>query len=721
MAIKYTFKGSSLTLAFGLLLICGVAVSASISASILRTQEIELWRSQMNNYTLTLAEHTYQTMLSAYMALDGIAENIRAEGADSPKVFRQVSASEKIHRMLKDKTESLPMVDVASIIAGNGDVINFTRSFPAPAINVAERDYFIGQCKASGAADFISNSVRNKGNGKWVFYISRRINDSRGNMLGLAVVGISVDAFNRFYEKLGQNLGDGASVSLFRRDLSLLARWPLKDELMGKMNTIGSTYTIITRMKKDHDVILTSQPRFSENNRQVARLGAARIVHDFPLIVNVTVTEKFFLANWHNTVAWISTMSLASIAAMLLGIVIIFRVLRGREADQLLADELRFRAEDANRAKSEFLANMSHEIRTPMNGIIGMTQLLELSDLNENQRHYLQNITESGNNLLAIIDDILDLSKIESGVLELEQIPFSIRTTVSDIVQSQQSRFLQKQLQIEAHVAGNVPEMVVGDPLRVKQVILNLVSNAFKFTERGRVTISLAVESGSDDTVLLRLTVSDTGIGISAEQLQHIFSPFTQADSSTTRKYGGTGLGLAICRRLAVLLNGSIEVESTPGKGSAFHLCAPFTVSAASPEIENRPEAIPLRDGRALNILVAEDNRINQIYIVELLNILGITSTCAADGADTVDAWRSGAFDCILMDVQMPVMGGERALELIRQEEQSSGGHTPVIAMTAHAFKEERDLFIGQGFDGYVSKPFKVEELRAALQDVVIR
>jgi signal transduction histidine kinase/ActR/RegA family two-component response regulator len=719
--IKYNYKGSSITLAFGILLICGVALFAVVSATMLRKQEIEHWRSLMNNYSLTLAEHTYQTMLTSYMALDGIAENISAEKTESPEAFRQTASSNKVNRMLKDKTGSLPMVDVAKIVAANGDVINCTRTLSSPATNLAGQDYFIEQSKGRGSADFISTSVKNRGDGKWVFYISRRINDSHGNMLGLVLVGISADAFTGFYEKLGQNLGGDVSVTLFRKDFSLLSRWPPKDELIGTINKIGTTYTIINKMAKDHDVIFTSQPRFSNNNQPISRLGAARVVHNFPLMVNVTVTEKFFLSNWRKTVAWISTMSLTGIAVILLGLVTICRILRGREADHLLAEELRFRAEVANRAKGEFLANMSHEIRTPMNGIIGMTQLLEMSDLNDNQRRYMHNITESGNNLLAIIDDILDLSKIESGAFELEQISFDIRTIVTDIVQSQQARFLQKPLQFEAHIAGDIPEMIIGDSLRVKQVILNLVSNAFKFTEQGKVTITLGVESRSDDAVMLRLSVSDTGIGISDEQLQHIFSPFTQADSSTTRKYGGTGLGLTICRRLAGMLNGSIEVESTLGKGSIFHFTAPFNISTLAPESNNEAEIAPLWDVKALNILVAEDNRINQMYIVELLSQLGNTVTCAANGAEAVNEWRNGSFDCILMDIQMPFMGGERALEMIRYEEEISGGHIPVICTTAYAFEEDKEHFAEQGFDGYVSKPIKIEELRVALQKVVLQ
>jgi CheY-like chemotaxis protein/anti-sigma regulatory factor (Ser/Thr protein kinase) len=258
--------------------------------------------------------------------------------------------------------------------------------------------------------------------------------------------------------------------------------------------------------------------------------------------------------------------------------------------------------------------------------------------------------------------------------------------------------------------------LVIGDQLRFKQVMLNLVSNALKFTEQGKVTLTVTVKSRKDDAVVLRASVADTGIGISAEQLGRIFSPFTQADSSMTRKYGGTGLGLTICQRLAGLMNGTIKVESTPGKGSVFHFIVPFTPCSVSVTSESPIEKPQLWKGPSLSVLVAEDNETNQFYTLDLLGKMGLKASFVADGARAVEAWRSGAYDCILMDIQMPVMGGEDALSLIRLEEHVTGGHTPIVAMTAYAFKEDRERFIGQGFDGYLTKPFKSEHLNKVLQ-----
>ena len=516
------------------------------------------------------------------------------------------------------------------------------------------------------------------------------------------------------------------------------------------------------------------------------------------------------------------------------------------------------RAEEATRAKSEFLANMSHEIRTPMNAVIGMTELALGTKLSVRQREYLSTVKDSAESLLSLINDILDFSKIEARKLELDKVGFDLRENLEGSLKSLAVRAQQKGLELACHILPNVPERLVGDPNRLRAIIVNLVGNAIKFTERGEIVVRVEAQSTSLSEAELHFSIVDTGIGIAEEKLDQVFEAFVQADSSTTRKYGGTGLGLAISTQLVELMHGRIWVESRLGEGSRFHFTARFGLQpaqAAPPEAGNlrglrvlvvddsatnrrilqemlrkwrmrpaiassgsaalaslkkgarsrKPFALVLLDGqmpemdgfevarrihvepafsdvkvimltsagqfeavcqttpgvaacltkparqselldaiinvvsgpvgtksraapparrriaktrRSLRILVAEDNRVNQELVFELLRQRGHTATVAADGAKALKALNRERFDAVLMDVQMPNLSGLEATRAIRHAERSTGRHVPIVAMTAHAMKGDRERCLEAGMDGYVAKPIQAAELFAAVEGV---
>lgn len=396
---------------------------------------------------------------------------------------------------------------------------------------------------------------------------------------------------------------------------------------------------------------------------------------------------------------------------------VIVNISKRKKYEQEL-EKARDAAESNNRAKDEFLANMSHELRTPITAILGFSELLEGTELSEKQQKYLATIITSSESLLGLVNDLLDIAKIEAGMVQLDSKEFNLRRLVSEIIHSQKPAAKAKKITLKSLINGNTPETLVGDPLRLKQILLNLVVNAIKFTKKGQVLLTVKVDKSLQSSDIICFDVTDTGGGMKKEDIDKIFRPFSQLDTSPSRSFSGAGLGLTICSKLSAIMEGGIEVDTTEGIGSSFLVRLPFErggISSEGGEYSTK-KRVDVSDDTPLQILLVEDYAGSRQFFTEALKRYGHEVDQAKNGAEALEKLHLKKYDITLMDLQMPVMDGMEAIKRIRAREKGTGEHIPVIALTAHAMEKDRVEVQSKGFDGYISKPLKIFELLAEIK-----
>ena len=581
-----------LVLAAGALLVVALSLTAALMLWQQREDALETWRLYMDNYSATVAEHARQVVRTADAALGSVVERVQAEDGDSEARLREIAGTRRMFEFLRERRVEAGLAADVAVMDLHGQLLVNSQSFPAPHVNVHDRDYFKAHLAQPALETYVSAPVLSRDTGRWTFFLSRKIRSKSGHTLGLAITGIEVAYFDRFYGSINLSPEHTALV-LLRRDGTPLVRHPHRPGAMTSaehdrpaLRALAEALAQGQRRVSLH----TRAPRPLDSAEADPRLAVAQALDDYPLAVVATVTDTLMLRSWRQT-AWLvglGTLGLDGvIAALVLWTHAVLR--RRRAAIGALAA--------ASRDKAEFLSTISHEIRTPLHGLLGMTRRLSASvPPLSTQRQELQTMERSNRLLLALVDDLLDYARLEAGRLALERVPFKLASVAQDCVALFEAEARAKGLKLELYMgaaASGAP--VLGDPLRLAQILNNLLSNALRFTPSGSVALSIAPLGPG----YWRLTVSDTGAGMSAQQRRRIFEPFTRAEGAAAQGGGGIGLGLSIVKRLVQLHGGTVDVRSEPGQGSEFWCELPLPPAPAGTPAA--PSAAPGTPAAALS------------------------------------------------------------------------------------------------------------------------
>jgi signal transduction histidine kinase/DNA-binding response OmpR family regulator len=693
-----------------LIFVCGTLILTIIGTNLiflnnLRESSLNTAEADLSRYSLTLREQAEQSFKSLDLVLSSVGDYLARKGVTDSESYQRLMSDQETHLLLKEKITGVPQIEAVTMINAQGKLINFSRYWPIPDVNVSDRDYFKALKADQNLETYISQPVQNRGTGTWNVYIARRLNDPNGVFMGLLLGAMSTQYFENFFAST--SLGGAKTVSMIREDGTLLARYPHSENIGKPSSGAGQRTLAAGGMLREASV-----------NDQKMRIRSARMLSNYPVLISVTQTEESALRSWRAMAMLLGAMSLVSTVVVLAATFVVGRWWKKQE-------RLTAAAETANESKSAFLAMMSHEIRTPMNAVLGFASTLLETNLDDDQRSSVAAIHNAGDSLLEILNDILDFSKLEAGRLTLEHIAFSPDALVHNTLSIAGPRASAKGLAVRSINEPNLPPALSGDAGRIRQVLLNLVSNAVKFTESGEVVVSVRCLTKDSKCATIEWAVSDTGIGIAPEHIGALFKNFVQADSSISRRFGGSGLGLSICKRLVEQMGGEITVMSTKGSGSTFRfrLTLPLADYEVLPEHDDQAVFAALKVkiaalGRPLRTLIVDDNPTNLVVASKMLRDFDIQISTACDGAEAVTAACRFGYDLILMDVRMPEMDGLQATRAIR----ARGGQflkLPIIAFTANAFSEDIKACLEAGMNDFVAKPVRKKVMVEAILRVL--
>ncbi len=701
----------------------------------LRENSLHSAERNLENSSRTLAEEADRAFQSVDLVLTNLSEKLNAEGVVDGESYQQKMSTDTIHLLLKEKLNGLPQLDAITMIGPEGKLINFSRYWPIPAVNVADRDYFQVLRDDPNRKSFVGAPVQNRGDGSWTIYLARRVNGPDGRFAGLVLGAMTMKYFEDFYHSVLP--GESSAISMVRDDGILLTRYPPSEAIGKAFPDTGGQRAL---GNGNQGTIREASPIDGK-----LRIKAAARVNNYPLVILATMTADEALGNWRSIALTLSLITAGCAAAVALAALVIARwwkqqqILTEAKDERSRAENARMTAEAellrerersadaANRAKSNFLAVMSHEIRTPMNAVLALTGTLLDGKLEPEKRKIVETIRDSGDNLLRILNDILDYSKMEAGQISLETLAFAPATLSQSVLNIMGPRAAAKGLVLKNETDPALPEILLGDAGRIRQILMNLVSNAIKFTNSGGITVDTRCRERQANSATIEWIVGDTGIGIPQEKVGNLFEEFTQADSSITRRFGGTGLGLAISKRLIAQMGGVISVDSKEGRGTTFRIGLTLPISASLPAAsqehsdgeEKLVETIRVL-GRPVRVLVAEDNPTNQFVMAQLLKGFDIRVHLAGDGLEAIEAAASIDPDIVFMDMQMPEMDGLEATRTIRKR----GGWLkalPIVALTANAFPEDVQACRDSGMDDFIVKPIKKSRLIGAILQALAR